>query len=153
MHGQYHLECFCFGSVWASSNWSLPFSILWSDWWRIEEGNSYFIQSIKWALRALSARPQVLNCKRKMNKIWLKSRMLSNDFSCRVCQNVVCYKCTKDKRNARYIREGSCLNAAPLTKSSWGHLWMNKKYSIHLADVNNQYAKKIEKKLVHNKKL
>ena len=24
------------------------------------------------------------------------------------------YKCTKDKSYARYIREGSCLNAAPL---------------------------------------
>ena len=43
--------------------------------------------------------------------------MLSNDFSCRACQNMIYYKCTKDKRNARYIREGSCLKAAPLTKN------------------------------------
>jgi len=26
------------------------------------------------------------------------------------------YKCTKDKSYARYIREGSCLKAVPLTK-------------------------------------
>ena len=43
--------------------------------------------------------------------------MLSNDFSCTACRNIVYYKSTKNKRNARYIREGSCLNAAPLTKN------------------------------------
>lgn len=42
--------------------------------------------------------------------------MLSNDFSCRVCRNMIYYKCTKDKSYAKYIREGSCLKAAPLTK-------------------------------------
>ena len=59
----------------------------------------------------------VLNCKRKMNKIWLKSRMLSNDFSCRACRNTIYYECTKDKSYARYIKEGSCLKAVPLTKN------------------------------------
>ena len=43
--------------------------------------------------------------------------MLSKYFSRRVCRNMVYYKCTKDKRNARYIREGSCLMAAPLTEN------------------------------------
>lgn len=31
--------------------------------------------------------------------------------------NMTYYKCTKDKSYARYIREGSCLKAAPLTKN------------------------------------
>lgn len=43
--------------------------------------------------------------------------MLSKDFSFRACRNMIWYKCTKDKRNARYIREGSCLMAAPLTEN------------------------------------
>lgn len=43
--------------------------------------------------------------------------MLSNDFSCRACRNMIYYKDTKDKGNARYIREGSCLKAALLTKN------------------------------------
>ena len=30
---------------------------------------------------------------------------------------MIYYKCTKDKRNARYIRDGSCLMVAPLTKN------------------------------------
>ena len=47
----------------------------------------------------------------------VRLRMLSNDFSCRACRNMVHYKCTKNKRNARYIREVSCLKAAHLTKN------------------------------------
>ena len=43
--------------------------------------------------------------------------MLSKDFCCRACRNMIYYKCTKDKRNARYIREGSCLMAAHLSKN------------------------------------
>ena len=43
--------------------------------------------------------------------------MLSKDFSCRACRNMIHYKCTKDERNTRYIREGSCLKVAPLTKN------------------------------------
>ena len=42
--------------------------------------------------------------------------MLSNDFSCRACRNTIYYECTKDKSYARYIKEGSCLKAASLTK-------------------------------------
>ena len=40
--------------------------------------------------------------------------MLSKDFCCGACRNMIYYKCTKNKGNARCIREGSCLNAAPL---------------------------------------
>jgi len=43
--------------------------------------------------------------------------MLSKNFSCRVWQNMMHYKCTKDKSYIRYIREGSCLKAAPITKN------------------------------------
>ena len=37
-------------------------------------------------------------------------------MGCIVCWNIIYYKYTKDK-NARYIREGSCLKAVPLTKN------------------------------------
>ena len=69
--------------------------------------------------------------------------MLSNDFSCRACRNMIYYKCTKDKRNARYIREGSCLMAAPLTenlKAQEGIVeWM-----INLRDVSTQLINRRE---------
>lgn len=40
--------------------------------------------------------------------------MLSNNFCCGACRNMIYYKSTKNKGNARCIREGSCLNTAPL---------------------------------------